>query len=493
MLHRMHGPSARAADQAGTTPATPGPDNPAADPRRWWALALLAAAQFMLIIDVTVVNVALPSIGKELLLDRSALTWIVTAYTLLFGSLLVLGGRVADAFGRRRMFLAGLLLFVVASLAAGLAPNGTVLIGARAFQGIAASVLSPAALSLVTMLFQGGERNRALAVWAALGGAGAAVGVILGGALTSGPGWQWIFFINVPVGVLVALGVSRLVRIVESPRTASRIDVLGGLVFALAVGSALWAIIDAGGDGWTSGATLVRFGIAGVLGGLFVWRERVIEAPLVRLEMLADGRFSGAVGLMLTASVLLGGMVFLSSLYLQLVVGRSAVDTGLLFLPMALAIILGSQLAVLYIGHHGQRGSAVAGFVTIGLGMLYLSRLPGSGDVLVDVLPGLLLSAFGTGAVLVSATTAAFSGVHEADAGLASGFVNTSHEVGLSMGVALASTIGGASLMAGPGAGGGGYGAAFIAGAVLASMAALASRALMPIRPGVAGRPIFAH
>jgi EmrB/QacA subfamily drug resistance transporter len=460
--------------------------------RRWWLLALLSAAQFMLIIDVTVVNVALPSMARDLGLDRSQLTWIVTAYTLLFGSLLVLGGRLADAVGRRRMFLTGLGLFVLASLGSGLAPSGGVLIVSRAIQGIAAAILSPAALSIVTTTFPGSERNRALAVWAALGGAGAAVGVILGGALSSGPGWQWIFFINVPVGIAVGLAVSRLVRAAEDGRPETGLDLPGGVAFALGIGSLLWAVIDAGDSGWTAASTLVRLGAAVVFLVAFVWRERTTSAPLVRLQMLADRRFSGAVGAMLTGSVLLGGMVFLGTLYLQLIAGLSAIETGLLFLPMALALLGGSQWAAFYIGHHGQRGSAATGFVAAGAGLLYLGRLPTSGDVLVDVLPGLIVAAFGIGAIFVSATTTAFSRVPDEEAGRASGFVNTSHELGLSLGAALGSTIGGASLTGLPAAGAG-FGGAFLAAVVVAAVGLIAARLLMPTTAHATGRPVFAH
>ncbi len=492
MIHRRQGTSAQAAARSTPMPPAQASPGPTDDPRRWWILALLSAAQFMLIIDVTVVNVALPSIGKDLALDRTQLTWIVTAYTLLFGSLLVLGGRLADAFGRRRMFLIGLGIFIAASLGSGLAPNGNVLIVTRALQGIGAAMLSPAALSMVTTIFQGSERNRALAVWAALGGSGAAVGVILGGALTSGPGWQWIFFINVPVGILVALGVTRLVRAVESPQARMGLDLLSGVAFALAIGSLLWAVIDAGDNGWTSATTLARIGLTAIFLAVFVWREQATSEPLVRLEMLTDRRFSVAVGLMLTGSVILGGMVFLDTLYLQLTAGLSAIETGLLFVPMALAIIVGSQWAALYIGHHGQRGSATTGFVAAGLGMLYLSRLPTSGDVLVDVLPGLIVTAFGIGAIFVSATTTAFSRVPDEEAGRASGFVNTSHELGLALGVALTSTIGGAALTAGPGAGGG-FSVAFLACVVLAVVGVGAARMLMPTKAYTPGRPMFAH
>jgi EmrB/QacA subfamily drug resistance transporter len=448
----------------------------------------------MLIIDVTVVNVALPSIGRDLLLERSQLTWIVTAYTLFFGSLLLLGGRLADTFGRRRIFLAGLATFVVASMASGLAPDGNVLVITRALQGIGAALMSPAALSMVTTIFVDQERNRALAVWAALGGTGAAVGVILGGLLTSGPGWQWIFFINVPVGIAVALGITRMVRAAAAPRVGMGIDLPGGVTIATAIGLVLWAVINAGDAGWLSGSTLAPIGIAVILAGVFVWRELTTRDPLVRLALLADRTISVPIALLVTASMLLAGMIFLNSLYLQAYAGRSAFETGLLFLPMALAVIAGSQVGVGLIAHAGGRLVAFAGLVVVAVGMAYLTRLPTAGDVLVDVLPGLMVVAFGLGAILVSAQTTAFSRVNDEDAGLVSGLVNTSHEVGFALGVAVLSTIGGASLTAGPGVGGGGFNAAFTAAAGIAVVAAAAMLHLMPTgRPAPTGRRMFAH
>jgi len=497
--HRHHPPAHAASTPGAAPPAATTPTASASggrlDPRRWWILGLLGAAQFMLIIDITVVNVALPTIGHELGLDRASLTWVVTAYTLLFGSLLVLGGRMADAFGRRRMFLAGLGLFVAASLGSGLAPSGAVLVGARAIQGIAASLLSPAALSLVTTTFDGAERNRALGVWAALGGLGAAVGVILGGVLTSSVGWQWIFFVNVPVGAVVATGVARLVRgTASAPGSAPRgLDIAGGVTFALAIASLMSAIIDAGTDGWTAPAVVIRIGVAIALLAAFVVRERATAEPLLRLALLADRRFSGGVGLMFAGSVVLGSMIFLASLYLQVSVRLSAIETGLLFVPMALALIVGSQWAALLIGHHGQRPAGIAGFIAAGLGMVFLARLPIEGDVLLVVLPGLVATAFGIGAVFVSATTTAFGQVADAEAGRASGFVNTAHEMGLSLGIALSSSIGGASLVAGPAAGGGGYGPAFLAATTVAVLGLVAARATLPTEARVSGRPIFAH
>ena len=252
-------------------------------------LGLLAVAQAMLVIDVTVVNVALPSIGAELGLDRAALTWVVTAYTLFFGSLLLLGGRLADGFGRRRMFEVGIGTFVTASLASGLAPDGTVLVAARAAQGIGAALMSPAALSIITTTFAGSERTRALGVWAAVAGAGAAIGVALGGVLTSGPGWQWIFFINVPIGIAVALGVTRLVA--QTPTSGRpRLDLAGAASVTIMFGALLIGLINAGDDGWTAPTTVLPLAVAIGAGLAFVLFERVVSNPLVRLDLLAETR-----------------------------------------------------------------------------------------------------------------------------------------------------------------------------------------------------------
>jgi MFS family permease len=239
-----------------TAPAPPGEQaTTAPDPRRWQVLILLSLAQFMVILDITVVNVALPSIGADLSLDRAALTWVVTTYTLCFGGLLLLGGRLADLLGRRRTFLTGLGVFTAASLGAGLAGDGSVLIAARALQGVGAALLSPAALSIITTTFRGSERRRALGAWAALAGAGAAVGVLLGGLLVSGPGWQWVFFVNVPVGVLVAVAVPATVA--PSPRqAAARVDVPGALVVTAATGLLIYGLVEAGDRGWGAAGTL---------------------------------------------------------------------------------------------------------------------------------------------------------------------------------------------------------------------------------------------
>jgi EmrB/QacA subfamily drug resistance transporter len=445
----------------------------------------------MLVIDVTVVNVALPSIGQSLALDRAGLTWVAIAYTLMFGSLLMLGGRLADTFGRRRLFLAGLGLFTIASVTSGLAPDGTILIVARGLQGIGAALLSPAALSIITTLYQGPDRGRALSVWAALGGSGAAFGVMLGGALSAGPGWQWIFFVNVPVGILVALGVASIVPALAPERRAGGIDLPAVLTITPAIGLVLYALIGAGDAGWVSFATLAPLGLALALLGAFVWRERTARVPLVRLAMLAERSFSGGLVLLVAASALLAGSFFITSLYVQRVAGLSPLETGLMFVPAALALIVGAQLGSRGLWHAGGRIVATGALVVVGLGLVLLARVPAQGDVLVDVLPGFVIAAFGLGATLVTAMTTAFSGVAGEDSGLASGLINTGHEVGFALGVSILSSIGGSSLGGGPDVAG--FGGAYVAGVVIAVLAAGASLVFLPVdRPPLARRA-FAH
>lgn len=466
------------------------PEAHAADQRRWTVLALLGLAQFMLIIDVTVVNVALPSIGRDLGLDRAGLTWTVTAYTLVFGSLLLLGGRLADAVGRRRMFLAGLGLFTAASLASGLAPDGSVLIAARAAQGIGAAMLSPAALSIITTTFQGAERARALGVWAALAGSGAAVGVVLGGLLTAGPGWQWIFFINVPVGIAVGLGVARLVAAGAARQGLGSLDIPGAVAATATVGLLLFGLIGAGDAGWGSIATLGGLGLAIATGAVFVWLESAARLPLVRLGMLGRRALSGSLAVFLAASGLLGAGFFLNSLYLQRLIGLSALEVGLAFLPVALATIVGAHLASTAIARIGGRSTALIGLTLAAIGAAFLARLPAQGDVIVDVLPGFVVLAGGIGMTFVAATITAFSEVTHHDAGMASGLVNTSHELGLAIGVAVASTVAAASLAGGGGVDG--FQAAFLAMAIVA-VAAVAGAVVLPAGSVTTDTPIVGH
>jgi EmrB/QacA subfamily drug resistance transporter len=474
-------------------PADHGHDLP--DPRRWQALALLCLAQFMVILDVTVVNVALPAIGADLSLDRAALTWVVTAYTLCFGGLMLLGGRLADLLGRRRVFLTGLATFTLASLGAGLAGDGGLLVAARGLQGVGAALLSPAALAIITTTFRGRERHRALGVWAALGGAGAAVGVLLGGILAAGPGWQWVFFVNLPVGLLVAVAVPATVA--ASPRPAATgVDLPGALTVTAAAGLGIYGLVQAGDTGWTAAGTLLPLGLGLLLVGVFVQLERTVAAPLVDLRLLAGRPVAAGFGTMLAASGLLISGFFLSSLLLQRVMGLSALSTGLVFLPVAVATIVGAQAAAHLLGRVGGRPVAAVAFTLAALGMALLAGVPADADPVTDVLPGFMLAAAGLGAAFVTATATAMAQVDPQRAGLISGVVNTAHELGAALGVALVSTIAGASIdtasAAGPAATAG-FGDAFLAGAILAGLVAVAAPVLLPPGRPTTDGPRFAH
>jgi EmrB/QacA subfamily drug resistance transporter len=470
-------------------PATP-------DPRRWQALVLLCLAQFMVILDVTVVNVALPAIGADLALGRAALTWVVTAYTLCFGGLMLLGGRLADLLGRRRTFLTGLAVFTAASAGAGLAGDGSVLLGARALQGVGAALLSPAALSIITTTFHGRERHRALGVWAGIGGAGAAVGVLLGGVLASGPGWQWAFFVNVPVGVLAAM--AALVIVPPSPRQVTAgVDVPGALAVTGAGGLLIYGLVQAGNAGWNAAGTLLPLAAGLALFGAFVVVERRAPAPLVDLPLLATRPVLAGYGVMLAASGLLISGFFLNSLLLQRVMGLSALRTGLVFLPVAVATVVGAQAAAHLLGRLGGRPVAAIGFALAAAGMALLAGVAPDSQALTGVLPGFALAAAGLGMALVTATTTAMTSVRADRAGMVSGVVNTAHELGAALGVAFISAIAGASIQAESGAAStvvAGFGDAFLAGAIVAGVSAAAAAWLLPPgRPPVTEGPVFAH
>jgi EmrB/QacA subfamily drug resistance transporter len=470
--------------------------------RRWATLALLCMAQFLLIVDVTVINVALPTVGDELALTAGQLTWAVTAYTLCFGSLLLLGGRAGDTVGRKRMFLAGLLVFTAASLASGLAQNGGTLIAARAAQGVGAAMLSPAAMAIITSMFHGAERNRALGVWAAIGGSGAAFGVLLGGLLTTSLGWEWVFFINVPIGaavfVCVAIVLKENAASPEGHRKDSPggIDLAGALTMTAAPGLLIYGLIQARDHGFGSASSLLPLAGALVCAGVFVAVEKSVRTPLVRLSVLTRRNLAGGSVVMLAASGVLISMFFLCSLYLQHVLGLSALKTGLLFLPVAVAITLAAHLSSQAIGRFGWRPVATTGFTLGAAGSLLLSRVEENGSAWTQVLPGFLLAAIGLGAGFVSATTSAMSDLPHEDMGLASGLVNTCHEMGAALGVAVVAVVAGTSLETGgtsaPSVNG--FDSAFLACAVISLGAAVAGALLLPRgRPDPSQGPVFAH
>jgi EmrB/QacA subfamily drug resistance transporter len=445
--------------------------------RRWLMLTLLAFAQFMLIVDITVVQVALPSIGADLALGREALTWVVTTYTLVFGGLMILGGRLADVVGARRTLLAGLAVFTVASLVCGLATSGAVLVAARAAQGVGAALLSPAALAVITTTFDGNDRSRALGVWAAIGGAGAAAGVLLSGLLTAGPGWQWVFWVNVPVGLVVLALVPGLVRPDATAGPRQPVDVPGALAVTAATALLIYGVVHAGDAGWGAPLTVGAL-VAAVAGyAVFVAVESRVRVPLMRPQTLARRPVVSGTLLMLVATGLMLGLFFLTSLYLQHARGLGALATGLLFLPVALGITAGAQLGAHLIGRVGGRPVAVGGLLLTAVGAAVLTQAPAVDGVLAAVLPGFVLAAFGIGPVFVAATTTTLANVPRDEAGVASGVVNTFHELGGSIGVALVSTVAAASIS---GSGTSGFTSGYVVCAVVAAVAAVVALGLVP-------------
>jgi EmrB/QacA subfamily drug resistance transporter len=449
-----------------------------ADPRRWKALAVICVAQFMLILDLTVVNVALPELGADLDLRRSASTWVVSAYVLFFGGLMLLGGRFADVFGARSVMLTGVVIFTLASLASGLAQNETLLLGGRVGQGVGAALLSPAALSAITTGFHGEERNKALSVWAALGGIGFAAGVLIGGVLTAGPGWRWVFFINVPVGVVLLATIPAVVPPRHPDRAARRLDLLGAVTVTAATGSFIYAMINAGDAGWADLGTLLAIAAAIALYGGLVVVERTVRTPLMHPSLLSRRPVAAGAFLMLVASGLLIAGLFLGSQYLQHLRGLSALETGLFFLPAALATMIGAIATGRLVGTIGTRPVAVVGLALVAIGNGLLIGLSADGNVYVETLPGVVVFALGGGPLFVAATTSALGRAGHHEAGLISGVVYTFHELGAAICVAVASTVAAAGLTSTPSIDG--FTDAFTVFTVVAAVAAVLSLRLVP-------------
>lgn len=453
------------------------PTSPAAspDPRRWKILRLVGVAQMMLILDVTVVAIALPHMGTDLDLGRETLTWVVSAYTLAFGGLLLLGGRAADLFGARRLVLVALLLFVGASLLAGLSTSGAMLLGGRVTQGLAAAMLSPAALSLVVTLFDGEERNKALGIWASLGGSGAALGVLLGGLLTAGPGWPWVFLVNVPVGIVVFVALR--VQLPPQSRSAARgrLDVVGAVLVTAGTGTVVYALIRAGDKGWATMATAGLVAAAVVLYGAFVVHQRRASSPLMDVRLLVCRPVAAGALLILVATALMIMVFFLGTFSLQNHRGFGALATGLLFLPVALATMAGASVAGQVIGSLGARALGVFGLLLAVGGML----IPALWDSTPALVTGIAVAAAGTGVLFVVASATALGQIEPHQAGLASGIVSTFHELGASLGAAVVSSMAAASIV-GPDEDG--FSRGFITGAGVAGVAAVLALIVTPGR-----------
>lgn len=419
--------------------AAPAPPTP--DPRRWRILAMLGIAQLMLIIDVTVVAVALPDLGADLGLDRAGLAWVASIYALAFGGLMLLGGKAADVFGPRRLVVAGLVIFTAASLLAGLASGPETMLCARALQGLGAAMMSPAALSVIVRTFAGPDLSRALGVWSALGGAGAALGVLLGGVLTAGPGWPWVFYVNVPLGALLLVALLTWVR--PMPGTGGRLDLLGAVLATIATGAVVYALVSAGDHGWLSLHTAIAAAI-GILGyALFAWRIRTAATPLIDPLMLRRRPVIRGLALVFVATGLMLAVFFLGSFALQHAHGFTALQTGLSFFPVALGTIAGSNLAGRLLPRWGVRTVSAGGLLLAALG---LAATAGIGSVLVLIV-ATTVAGFGIGAGFVAAAGSLFSAVQPHEAGVASGALSTFHEFGAATGVSAVSSVAAAALL----------------------------------------------
>ncbi|MTD43570.1 DHA2 family efflux MFS transporter permease subunit [Conexibacter sp. W3-3-2] len=420
-------------------------DTTAPDRTKWLALALLAMAQFVVVLDASIVNVALPTIGEKLDFTRENLTWVVNSYTLVFGGFLLLGGRLADLLGPRRMFLGGMVVFGLASLAGGFAQNEAQLIIARVVQGLGAAIISPAALSIVTRTFaEGKERNTALGVWGAVAGSGGAAGVLLGGVLTEFLSWRWVLFVNVPIAVAVVLATPRLLQEFTGRRDqafdfAGAVTVTGGLALLV------YALVDAESAGWGSTQTLVLIPAALAILAAFVVIETRQSSPLVPFSIFRLKTLRGANIVGLLVGMGLFSMFYFITVYMQFVLGKDALATGLAYLPLALTIIFAAGAASQLVTRIGFKNTLMIGLLLVGAGLFWFSRVSADGSYAADVLVPSIIAGAGLGFSFVPVTIAAVTGTKPQEAGLASGLINTSQQIGGALGLAILSTIATAS------------------------------------------------
>jgi EmrB/QacA subfamily drug resistance transporter len=441
-----------------------------ASTNRWATLVVVCLAQFMVVLDATIVNVALPSIQRGLHFSSADLQWVINSYTLMFGGFLLLGGRAADFFGRRRLFLAGVVVFSGASLLNGLASSSEMLIIGRGLQGLGGALVSPAALSIITTTFaEGPDRNKALGVWSAIAAGGAAIGLLMGGVLTDLLSWEWCFFVNVPVGIAAILAALRFVPNTLSENKPESIDIAGAVAVTSGLVVLVYAIVKAQAWGFGSGRTLGLAAISAALLASFVWIEARSKAPLVRLGIFRRRTLTGANIVMTLVAAGMFSMFFFVTLYVQQVLGFSPLKAGLAFLPVTALIMVGAAVAQQGIKRLGARVQTVIGIATATVGMFLLTGMPEHGSYASDVLPGLLFIALGMGMTFVPITLMATTGVHGDDQGLASGLLNTAQQVGGALGLAVLSTVainhGGSPVS--------GYTTAFTVGGILMATGAL--------------------
>ncbi len=460
---------------------------------RWLALLIVCLGDLMIVLDVTIVGVALPSIREDLGFSETSLAWVVNAYLLTFGGFLLLGGRFGDLFGHRRLFVAGIALFTLASLACGLASSQAMLIGARAVQGLGGAVVSAVALSLIVTLFtEPGERAKAMGVFGFVASAGGSIGVLLGGVITDVLDWHWIFLVNVPIGIAVIALSFVVLPGTRGQLVAGRLDVAGAVTVTASLMIAVYAIVNGNEEGWTSAQTLGLLAVAGVLLGLFVFIESRVRSPLVPLALfkLRNVAVSNVVGILWAAAMF--AWFFLSALYLQLVLGYSPLQVGLAFLPGNLIMgIFSVGLSAKLVMKFGIRAPLGVGLGLASIGLLLFARAPVDGTFVVDVLPSMILLGLGAGMAFNPVLLAAMSDVKQEEAGLASGVVNTAFMMGGALGLAVLASLAASRtdtlLASGEGelaALAGGYHVAFLVGAIFAASAAVIGAALL--RPGTA-------
>ena len=414
----------------------------ASNPNRWRILAVVAAAFFMTILDVSIVNVALPSIGRSLHFTRENLQWVITAYAITFGGFLLLGGRAADLLGRRRVFIVGVVLFTTASLVCGLAQGEAMLIAARAVQGLGAAIISPAALSIVMTSFEeGAERNKALGIWGALGGSGAAVGVLAGGVLTKYLGWEWIFFVNVPVGATVLALTPRIVPESRGDIATRSFDPFGAVSVTSGLALLVYTISKAPDVGWGTARTILLLVASGVLLLAFLINERRVSSPLMPFQIFRVRTLAGAnaVGALLGAALFAN--FFVLTLYVQTVLHYSALKTGVTFVATAGTAVVAAGVAQALTTKLGAKPVMAVGLALLTGAMVWYAQIPVNGHYASDLLPGYIMVGVGIAFAFVPVSIAALAGVAEHEAGLASGLINTSQQIGGAIGVAVSSTV----------------------------------------------------
>jgi EmrB/QacA subfamily drug resistance transporter len=406
-------------------------------------LAVVCVAQFMVILDASIVNVALPTIKRDVGFSEQSLSWILNAYTLIFGGFLLLGGRLADRLGRRRLFMAGIALFSGASLVCGISQSEGMLLVARGAQGLGGALVSPAALSIILTTFaEGKERNRALSVWGAIAGAGGAVGLLLGGILVEALSWRWVFFVNVPIGAAVLALAPRIVPESRSQAVAQGgYDIEGALTITLGTMALVFTLIKADSWGWTSGRTILGFVVSALLIAAFVLIERRHDDPLVPLRIFSNRSLSASDATLLVVAAALFGMFFFLTLYLQQVLGFSALKTGVAYLPLSLTIIVASAFASRFVDRFTPKPVLVIGLLISTSGFVFLTGVSGHGDYGTHVVPAMVILGAGLGLSFVPVTIAGTSGVAPEDSGLASGLLNTTQQVGGSLGLAILSSV----------------------------------------------------